>query len=83
MTRPHANDIVSSVSCQVLDSEDEDWMAAETRSTDTLTECSAECIALASFAELVFEPETFGEITRDSGVLLKLLRPRELTSSTP
>ena len=37
----------------------------------------------ASFAELVFEPETFGEITRDSGVLLKLLRPRELTSSTP
>ena len=37
----------------------------------------------ATFAELVFEPETFGQITRDSGVLLKLLRPRELTTSTP
>lgn len=37
----------------------------------------------ATFAELVFEPETFGQITRDSGVLLKLLRPREWTTSTP
>ena len=37
----------------------------------------------ASFAEMVFEPDTFGEVTRDSGVLLKLLRPREMTTSTP
>ena len=36
----------------MLDSEDEDWMAAETRSTDTLTECSAECIALSLLSQV-------------------------------
>ena len=37
----------------------------------------------AAFAELVFEPKKFGQITRDSGVLLKLLRPREMTTLKP
>lgn len=34
----------------------------------------------ATFVEMVFEAETFGQIKRDSGVLMKLLRPREMTS---
>ena len=36
----------------VLDSNDEDFMAAETRSTDTLTDCSAECIALSLLSQV-------------------------------
>ena len=44
---PGYSDIDHDNTDQVLDSDDEDFMLAETRSTDTLTECSAECIALS------------------------------------
>jgi hypothetical protein len=35
----------------------------------------------ASFAEMVFEPDTFGKVNLDSGVLMRLLRPREMTTT--
>lgn len=35
----------------------------------------------ASFAEMVFEPDTFGQVNLDTGVLMRLLRPREMTTT--
>jgi phosphohistidine phosphatase len=35
----------------------------------------------ASFAEMVFEQDTFGQVNLDSGVLMRLLRPREMTTT--